>query len=378
MPHDAAVNIVRVTPRVFRASIGVPIQTSFGFMRDRPMLLVEVEDASGAVGWGEVWCNFPSVGAEHRARLIDETISSTLMRGRYETPQDAFSKTEQALATLAIQAGEPGPLAQCLAGIDIAVWDMVARRNNVPIATLLGSPQVHSVPAYASGINPKGASDTVARARQNGFTAFKLKVGFGQETDLANLDAIRRDMADAEILMVDANQGWSLEQALSMTGELQRYGLEWLEEPLRADAPLAAWQTLAGETDLALAAGENIRGDVDFEAVLSFDYLRVVQPDLAKWGGFSRCAPLAENIIAAGRRFCPHWLGGGIGLVASAHLLAHAGGDGTLEVDFNDNPLRSALLPEDALQEGRFIIPTGPGLGVEPELAALSPFAVGY
>ena len=71
----------------------------------------------------------------------------------------------------------------------------------------------------------------------------------------------------------------------------------------------------------------------------------MLQPDLAKWGGLSGCWRVARKIRGAGLRYCPHFLGGGIGLIASAHLLAAAGGDGLLEVDVNPNPLRDAFAP---------------------------------
>ena len=92
--------------------------------------------------------------------------------------------------------------------------------------------------------------------------------------------------------------------------------------------------------DVPLAAGENIASRAGFEQALGDDVLRVVQPDIAKWGGLSVCSDIARDILKSGKIFCPHYLGGGIGLLASAHLLAGVGGDGLLEVDSNDNPLR--------------------------------------
>jgi L-alanine-DL-glutamate epimerase-like enolase superfamily enzyme len=81
---------------------------------------------------------------------------------------------------------------------------------------------------------------------------------------------------------------------------------------------------------------------------------------------------VARRILGAGRRLCPHYLGGGIGLLHSAHLLAAVGGGGWLEVDANDNPLRSLLCgPLDRVHEGRVRLGDAPGIGVEPDLAAL-------
>jgi L-alanine-DL-glutamate epimerase-like enolase superfamily enzyme len=105
--------------------------------------------------------------------------------------------------------------------------------------------------------------------------------------------------------------------------------------------------------------------------------LHVIQPDICKWGGLSACADLARRIIASGKRYCPHYLGGGVGLVASAHLLAAVGGDGLLEVDVNDNLLRDALAgPLLPSKGGQVAVPSGPGLGYVPDIAAIASLRV--
>nr|WP_243463852.1 hypothetical protein [Bordetella bronchiseptica] len=81
-------------------------------MHDRPAVLVEVEDSDGAVGWGEVWCNFPACGAEHRARLVETVLAPLLTARAFADPAQAFAHLEARTAVLAIQTGEPGPLAQ--------------------------------------------------------------------------------------------------------------------------------------------------------------------------------------------------------------------------------------------------------------------------
>ena len=80
----------RLEDFVYRAPIETPVQTSFGLMRDRPALFVRVTDSEGAVGWGEVWCNFPTVGAEHRARLIGSVFAPLLEGRRFASPEAAF------------------------------------------------------------------------------------------------------------------------------------------------------------------------------------------------------------------------------------------------------------------------------------------------
>ena len=101
---------------------------------------------------------------------------------------------------------------------------------------------------------------------------------------------------------------------------------------------------------------------------------------LAKWGGLSGCLPVARQIIEAGLSYCPHYLGGGIGLIASAHLLSASHGRDMLEVDINHNPLRSPLT-DDALTKARsFCLPDLPGLGVDVEtgISLLDSFKIDY
>jgi L-alanine-DL-glutamate epimerase-like enolase superfamily enzyme len=123
---------------------------------------------------------------------------------------------------------------------------------------------------------------------------------------------------------------------------------------------------------MPLAAGENVAGDDGFAALREAGAVGVVQPDAAKWGGISGCLPVARAALAAGLRYCPHYLGGGIGLLHSAHLLAAAGGDGLLEVDANANPLRSVVAPVfEQPAGGRCDLGDEPGIGPLPDMPTL-------
>lgn len=362
----------RVEAFVLRYPIATPVRTSFGTMHDRPAVFVRVEDDQGAVGWGEIWCNFPACGAEHRARLL-ETVLAPLLAGRaFEGPAQAFDWLTAKTAVLAIQSGEPGPMAAAIAGVDLALWDLCARRAGQPLWRYLGGSS-GQVPVYASGINPDRPQEIVAQRFDDGYRAFKLKIGFGAEVDLRNLRAARDQLGAGAALMADANQAWSLPEALDMARQLDAFGLGWLEEPLRADRPWAEWRALASACRIPLAAGENVAGADAFRAAIESRVLGVLQPDVAKWGGISGCWPVLQQARAAGLRYCPHYLGGGIGLLASAHLLAAEGGGGWLEVDANPNPLRTGLAPVFSRpHEGRCQLGEAPGLGVTPDLAQLA------
>jgi D-galactarolactone cycloisomerase len=357
---------------VLRHPVAVPVRTSFGVMHERPALFVRVRDDDGAYGWGEVWCNFPACGAEHRARLIDSVLAPLLIGRRFPSPPAAFAHLSAATAVLALQAGEPGPIAQAIAGIDLALWDLTARRAGQPLWRWLGGAD-DRVSVYASGINPDRPEEMVERKHAEGYRAFKLKVGFGAERDLDNLARVRAAAGDDATLMVDANQAWDLAQALEIAPGLAAFGLAWVEEPLRADRPWAEWQALRRASPSPLAAGENLQGDAAFDAMIAARAVGVVQPDVAKWGGHSGCVPVVRRAQAAGLRHCPHYLGAGIGLLHAAHLLAATGGDGMLEVDANENPLRSRLCGRlSQVSAGTVQLGDAPGIGIEPDLDALA------
>lgn len=371
MTNSVAIRSLRAF--CYRYPLQTPVETSFGRMQDRPAVFIRIEDEDGHVGWGEAWSNFPSVGAEHRARIVNEIIAPALTGFVADTPHHLFDHLAAKYAVLALQTGEHGPFAQCIAGVDIAMWDLVAQRQALPLWRLLGG-DAPRIKVYASGINPTGAAQTAEAALRAGHRALKLKIGFGAERDLANLTALRALAGDG-LLAADVNQGWSLQQALAFAPELDCFALAWLEEPLRVDQPWLTWLELKTRIRTPLAGGENIASEAAFADAFAAGALDVIQPDIAKWGGFSQCVAVGRGARTAGKTFCPHYLGGGIGLLASAHLLAAVGGNGMLEVDFNPNPLRDALCgPVGDVHDGHITLTDAPGLGFAPDLAAFEAY----
>jgi len=373
---DSKIKIKRIEISVYRAPVETPVKTSFGVMSDRPAVLIRIEDENGAHGWGEIWCNFPGCGAEHRARILEEIFSGLIFDKSFSSPSSLFYQLTKLTHVLAIQTGEEGPISQVIAGIDIAAWDLVARRSKLPIYRMLGNQKIEmSLPVYASGVNPDSLAKTLDRCRRKGYKAFKLKIGFNEKLDLFNIDTAAQTLSKEEQLMVDANQAWDLKSAQRIALKLEKYPIKWLEEPLQADRPPQEWSRLANATRLPLAIGENLRGEVNFLQAINSKCFKFIQPDVCKWGGISGCYPVVKAIVAAGMSYCPHYLGGGVGLMASANLLASSGGNGLLEVDANDNPLKEGLAqPFPVLRNGCFKLKPGVGLGAEPELDRVKKF----
>ena len=359
-------NITRIEAWAFRSPTKKPVATSFGIMHDRPAVIVRIEDNNGAFGWGEIWANWPAAGAEHRVRLLEMDIAHLVLGKQISSPNEFFYKLDAKTRIRAVQCGEIGPFAQVVAGLDIAMWDLTARRQGLPLRRLIRPNSPDLVPAYASGIQISAAEDLMPTARAKGHKRFKLKVGFDMSTDIAAVHRIQNELLKNELIACDANQAWSLEQAKEFLSGISGLPLQWLEEPLPVYKEDTKWMDLADHTTIPLAGGENIIGEADFNRAIESGNLSVIQPDVAKWGGVTGNLAVARNALANNRSYFPHFLGAGIGLAASAELLAGVGGNGFLEVDVNDNPLRSAFFDGvEPIFNGSWLCSEKPGLGIE-------------
>jgi L-alanine-DL-glutamate epimerase-like enolase superfamily enzyme len=299
-----------------------------------------------------------------------------LLEQEWESPQACFDTLSSRLHILGIQCGEPGSIAQVIAGADIAMWDLVGKKSGQALWQLLGgSPHIST---YASGLSPTKPERLAQQKWDEGYRAFKLKVGFGADRDFKNLEALRNLFGNDIKIMVDANQAWRPESAAQHIAKLSSLNPFWIEEPLPADASMQDWKILANViTPMQLAAGENMRGHSQFTEAIKSGVFGVIQPDLGKWGGFSGCIPVAHSANQNKKLLCPHWLGGGIGLIASMHLKAAVGGPGFVEIDSNPNPLRELLAcPLPKISDGAVSLSDQPGLGIEPDLVALKPFLI--
>ena len=363
--------ITKVEVFHFRHPLAAPVTTVMGPMVARPALLIRVEDADGAAGWGEIWCNFPPDGDFHRARLAGNILPAALrgLTGEEPAPFDVITTR---LRRLAIQAGEPGPVSQIAGAADIALHDLRARRQGVPLAVLLGG-TARPVPAYASGISPDKFEAQFERMRAKGYRRFKQRIGFGKDDGLAELKAAAAQLREGETMMCDANQAWDADTAIARLDRIVPLGMTWLEEPIPADDPLSDWSRVAQASGIPLAGGENFGTRHQFAEGIASGAYGFIQPDICKWGGLSGGASVAREALAAELTYCPHFLGGGVGLIASAHLLAAVGGDGLLEVDSSENPLLDHFSGRGlSLEDGAFPVSDRPGLGYDPDVAGAS------
>jgi L-alanine-DL-glutamate epimerase-like enolase superfamily enzyme len=348
---------------LLRVPLAEPITGPFGRLTARPNLIAVVETSAGVRGIGEIWANFPPWGAAERAAVVEAAIRPILVGETLDDPGRLHGRMHAGLRLLANQWGAPGPVHQAIAGVDIALWDAFARQHGRPLATILREDGrlPDRLPVYASGIR-SNAPATIASARGRGHVRFKLQTAFSVAANRILLREGREAAGDAP-LMTDANQTFNAATLAALREDLQAARVLWVEEPFPVD-DTAAYRAWPREMGLPLAFGENARGLAGLEEVIAMG-ADVVQPDITKTAGITEGLRIGKRVVEAGRRLCLHMYGGGLGVIASAHLTAAIDGADWLENDSNDNPLyREVFAPALRIEAGDLIMPTGPGLGV--------------
>ncbi len=351
--------------------------SSLGTMPVRNGVLVALTSSEGVTGWGEIWCNFPPRGNLARLNLLQDVIAPHVIGATYAHFGDCRAALEDTCARMAIHTGEFGPFAHCLAGLDTALADIASRSAGLPLSQFLSADAASQVAVYASTPNVADLENAVGGLIADGHRGIKLKVGLGLSQDVALLDAFQ-DISNGRLkVCVDANQNWTVHQAIETMTALSDHHIGFVEEPLRADAAWDDWRDLSNALDMPTAGGENITSHAAFLDFMDKGGMRLVQPDVAKWGGVSGAISVGASAIQRGATCAMHYMGSGLGLAASLHTLAAIGGDGPVELDANHNPLRTDLGAIDlTVTDGKLTLPAGHGHGFVPDQAALASMAV--
>ena len=330
-----------------------------------PVTVVRVRDSEGreGVGSGDVMYGF-----EDYAKWFIGTESLDL------------ASHAARLSNVEFHAGRPWPL-------DLALWDLAGKVGGQPVWRMLGgsSPRLR---VYASTAVHRSVADMVATARRMIAAGFEaMKVRFGRPSiadDLAVVSALRDALGDSLTLMVDCNQGWrmpwdtarpwDLQQAWDVAQRLAEHGVYWMEEPLHRgdyDGMAELRSRVQAIGSMRIAGGEMTREPYEFRELLRRGCLDVFQPDCVCTGGISGLAPLARDVMAAGKLFTPHTWGNGIGVLANLHLAAGTvGHDGSQWVEWPYDPPEWSLERRDyplveplRAVDGWVTLSDDPGLG---------------
>jgi L-alanine-DL-glutamate epimerase-like enolase superfamily enzyme len=325
--------------------------------RQRPMtqiafLFAEIATLEGHQGVGYSYskrAGGPGLYA-HAKEIADDVIG--------EDPND-IQRIWTKLVWAGASVGRSGLATQAIAAIDIALWDLKAKRAGLPLAKLLGAHR-DSVACYntSGGFFSSPLEEIIENAHnslERGIGGIKIKVGQPDpRIDLNRVEAIRAELSDEVALMVDANQQWDRVSALRIGRQLERYGLTWIEEPLDCyDAEGHAM--LADKLDTPIATGEMLTSTAEHRLLIERRSVDYIQPDAARVGGitqFLRIMALGEE---AGLKLAPHFA-----MEIHLHLSAAYALDAWVEHFEWLEPLFNERLQ---IAGGRMHVPARPGLG---------------
>jgi D-galactarolactone cycloisomerase len=342
--------------------------------------LVEVETDSGVTGIGEVFGN-PFVSREY-FKMVEPFFAG---RSAFD-----FDHVEARIRNAMYHLGVQNQLTACLAGINVALHDAIARGFGVRVCDLIGGCATTRIPAYAStgffSDDPeRQLHHMLAEAAGHPYAGAKIKIGRGVKSDLARVRLAREALGDDKLLIVDINGAYTPDVALEAARAIEPFGIHWIEEPL-PPGDLRGYAELRARSPIPIAAGEAHYSVRDFKALIDGRCIDIVQPSIPTTGGLTEAKRIAILAQTANLRVAPHVWGGAIGLATACHFIAslpatphtdHPPHPLMLEYDMSDNALRTQLLKVPLkLEAGHVLLPAGPGLGIELDPDAVARYRV--
>ena len=342
-----------------RLPLVVPISDAKVFTgRQKPMtevvfLFAEITTEQGHSGIGFSYSKRAGGPAQYaHAKEVAESVIG-------EDPND-IGRIYTKLLWAGASVGRSGVATQALAAIDIALYDLKAKRAGLPLAKLLGSYR-DSVQTYntSGGFLNATLEEVKARATQSieeGIGGIKIKVGLpDSKEDIRRVAGVREHIGWDVPLMVDANQQWDRATALRMGRQLEEFNLIWIEEPLDA-YDFEGHAHLAQVLDTPIATGEMLASVAEHKGLINANSCDIIQPDAPRVGGITQFLRLAALADERGLGLAPHFA-----MEIHLHLAAAYPREPWVEHFVWLDPLFEERLET---KNGRMIVPDRPGLGV--------------
>jgi mandelate racemase len=338
-----------------------PLATRVGDFARWPLLLIDVTTEQGIVGRGYL---APYLSRAAAALLPIVRDLGAGLRGKPAAPAAAFTEARGWLSL----AGYQGLALAAVAGLDIALWDALAKAAGLPLARLLGG-TLEPVPAYNSNglglISPAAAGDEALELlAEGGFKALKVRVGRHRAADdIAAVRRVREAVGDEVTLVADYNQGLTLGEAMERCRALDAEGLAWIEEPLRYD-DLEGHARLARDIATPVMLGENFYGPRAMHEAISARACDLVMPDLMRIGGVTGWQQAAAIAAATGLPMSSH-----LYPEVSGHLLRVTPTRQWLEWQDWADPVLARTFE---VRSGELHVPDVPGNGLEWDESAVT------
>lgn len=279
--------------------------------------------------------------------------------------------------------GVQGAHLEAMSGVDIACWDILGRATGLPIWQLLGGRYRERVTMYKSigggmGMTPEQMAARVEQALAEGFRAIKIRMDYGParqdldpEKDYAMFRACKRLTGEAVPLSFDPNNGYSVGTAIRQGRRFEELGIYHYEEPV-AQYDYAGLAQVARALDVPVAAGEHEYTRWQFRDLIAQAEVDIIQPDIVKAGGITETRRIAVLGDTYNKPFVPHQTQPTIGTAANLHMVASLVNANRPQEYTGRNPRLDELFRNPLqFRDGQITVPTGPGLGLELDEAAL-------
>jgi L-alanine-DL-glutamate epimerase-like enolase superfamily enzyme len=342
--------------------------------------LVEITTDDGITGVGECI-------ARRAPRVVDTVVRDLLwpvIEGR--DPREVDRLWDQMFGVLRPWGHYRGFVQEGMSGIDQALWDILAQADGVPIYRALRGADRDHVPVYGSKVYTQ---DVAAMAKEaeaavaRGHKAIKIQLGRsatfgGPNADVEVCRAIREAIGPGVAMGADVNSAYDAETAIEVCDRIDRYDLWFLEEPVFPD-DLDAYADIRRAVSIPLACGESEFGTIGFREIFRRKLIDVVQPDVARVGGFTAGLRVGDMVRTNGLQYAPHTgFSCGVAQVASLHLAAAVPNLSRCEWMFiKENPLAEIFeeqLPQP--KDGVVAMPTRPGIGLTLDRKKLDRYRV--
>jgi D-galactarolactone cycloisomerase len=364
------VNVYRLEGR-----LGKRFGWSLNWIDRRTATLVEVTTDAGLTGWGDG--GFPKEVVPHCSEAVIGRSPFEVEAIYDEMRPEAFDQQ---------RPGQP-----TAGGLDVALWDVVGQALGKPIWSLLGKKYRDRVRPYLTALYRKDRQDLAAGLAEEargwlaqGYTAMKMKIGYGPDLDVEVVGAVREAIGGGVGLAVDSNCAYDAGTAVALGRRLEEFNLMWWEEPILAN-DLVGYRRLKDSLRIPLAGGETLPVDQLVRDYIQPRLVDILQPEVELVGltGARRLSWLCWlNHI----RLIPHNWGTALRTAAILHWMstvpplteAIAAPPVMFEFDQTENPLRDAVIQERLRpgEDGMIEVPNKPGLGVTVIPEAVREFAV--
>jgi len=346
----------------------------------RNYLFVKLHTDTGTTGIGEATLEWQE---ETVRTLIHEFLEE-----RYVLGANPFDVEKLVSQIIRDQYQGGSTIMTAISGVEIAMWDIIAKDCGKPLFNLLGGRCHERLRAYANGWygsarSPRDYAEGAVRAVQRGYTALKFDP-FGVAWKELNtekrklvaetVEAVRRAIGDQVEIMIEGHGRFDVETAVELARLLEPYHPAWFEEPLVSDR-IDLLSEVKSRIGLRLAAGERLYTLPDFYQLISRRAADIVQMDVAHCGGILLSKKIAAISAAQDLLVSPHCSIGPVALSAALHFDISTP-NFTIQEDFGefDVPWRSALVRGwNPIRQGYFHLTDAPGLGLdinEEEIAA--------